>query len=272
VGIALTCSQISHAQPATHQPPQPALFLIGDSTVKNGSGKGDGGLWGWGSMLVKYFDTNKISLRNIAIGGRSSRKYLTEARWDEVHSQLTPGDFVLMQFGHNDGGELAKGDRPRASLKGNGDESQEVTVEKTGQKETVHTYGWYLRKYIADTKSKGAVPIVCSPIPRNIWRKGKVARASNDYGKWAAEAAKQGGAFFIDLNEIVAKRSEELGQELVATNFFTTVDHTHTPRAGAEENALAISKGIRTLEDCSLGNFLPPANALEETKKKSVHD
>src|SRR5215471_18998742 len=115
---------VSAASPAQTNGAPPTLFLIGDSTVKNGGGKGDGGLWGWGSVIAKYFDTNKITLQNKAIGGRSSRTYLTEGRWDEVRSQLKPGDFVMMQFGHNDGGELAKGDRPRASLKGNGDESQ----------------------------------------------------------------------------------------------------------------------------------------------------
>jgi len=235
---------------------RPTLFLIGDSTVKNGSGKGDGALWGWGSVIGNYFDTNKIVLQNKAIGGRSSRTFLTEGRWDEILSKLGPGDFVIMQFGHNDGGELARGDRPRGSLKGNGNESQEVTVEKTGNKETVYSYGWYLRKYISGAKAKGAKAIVCSPIPRNIWRDGKVARASNDYSKWAAEAARQEGAFFIDLNEIVAKRYEELGQPFVATNLFTAADHTHTKRAGAEENAAAVVSGIRGLENCFLKGHL----------------
>jgi lysophospholipase L1-like esterase len=236
----------------------PTLFLIGDSTVKNGSGKGDGGLWGWGNFIGNHFDTNRITLKNKAIGGRSSRTFLTEGRWDEIQSQLKPGDFVIMQFGHNDGGELARGDRPRASLKGDGDESREVAIEKTGRKETVHTYGWYLRKYISDTKARGATPVVCSPIPRNIWRNGKVARASNAYGKWAEEAARQGSAFFIDLNEIIAQRYDELGQAFIATNFFTATDHTHTTRAGAEENAVAVVRGISKLEGCSLQKFLLP--------------
>src|SRR6202043_2909388 len=149
-----------------------------------------------------------IKVENRARGGRSSRTYQTEGLWDEGLSAMKPGDFVLMQFGHNDGGSLTDG-RGRASLKGNGEETQEVVDDKTGKKETVHTYGWYMRKYAADAKAKGATAIVLSPVPRNIGSDdGKVARASNDYAKWAAEAAKAEGAFFIDLNDMVAKRYE----------------------------------------------------------------
>src|SRR5437763_825443 len=84
---------------------------------------------------------------------------------------------------------------------------------------------------VADSKAKGATPIVLSPVPRNIWKDGNVARASNDYGKWAAESAKAGGAFFLDLNELVAKRYEEVGPETVKTQYFGE-DHTHTTPAG----------------------------------------
>ena len=237
---------------------RPIIFLIGDSTVRNGRGDGAGALWGWGDFLGDHFDTNKVRVVNRALGGRSSRTFLTEGLWDKVKKELHPGDFVLMQFGHNDGGEIAKGDRPRASLKGNSDESKEVTVEKTGATEVVHTYGWYLRRYIADTKAAGATPIVLSPIPRNIWKEGKVARASNDYGKWAAEAAKNSGALFVDLNELIARRYEELGEPRVASELFTTKDHTHTTRAGAQLNADCVAIGLRDLADSPFKALMRP--------------
>jgi lysophospholipase L1-like esterase len=224
---------------------RPTLYLIGDSTVKNGRGDGAGGLWGWGQVLAPKFDQTRIDVENDAIGGRSSRTFLTEGRWDQVLTMLQPGDFVLMQFGHNDGGELFEGDRPRASLKGNGEEIREGVVEMTGEAETVHSYGWYLRHYIADAKAKGATPIVLSPVPRNIWQKDHVARASNDYGKWAAEAAREGGAEFVDLNEIIAGRYEATGEETVRRDYFTAADHTHTTEAGALVNADCVAAGIR---------------------------
>ena len=117
--------------------PLPTLYIIGDSTVRNGTK----GLQGWGDPLSASFDDKKIHVENRARGGRSSRTYLTENLWEAVRVRLVPGDFVLMQFGHNDGGSVARG--YRASLKGNGEEMQDVVDGKTGKTETVHTYGWW---------------------------------------------------------------------------------------------------------------------------------
>src|SRR5258706_7851956 len=108
----------------------PTLFIIGDSTVRNGRGDGAGGLWGWGDWIRPYFDSTKIKVENRALGGRSSRTFLTEGRWEKVLADVKAGDFVLMQFGHNDGGPLDTG-RARASLKGTGDDVKEVTLEET---------------------------------------------------------------------------------------------------------------------------------------------
>ena len=233
---------------------KPTLYIIGDSTVKNGDGTGKNGLWGWGDLISPYFDTTRISIENHARGGRSSRTFITEGLWDKVLEKLKPGDFVIMQFGHNDGGPLNTG-RARASLKGSGEETQEVVMEATGKKEVVHTYGWYMRKYITDAKAKGAISIVCSQIPRNIWNDGKVERASDNYGKWAAEAANSAGAFFIDLNEIVAKKYEAIGQDTIKSKFFLE-DHTHTTWRGAELNAASVVEGLQEIKDCPLNQFL----------------
>lgn len=102
-------------------------------------------------------------------------------------------------------------------------------------------------------------PIVLSQIPRNIWKDEKVTRASADYGKWAAEAAKAGGALFIDLNEIAARRYEQAGREKVKMEFFTEKDHTHTTGAGAKANAASVVDGIKALKDCPLAGLLAPS-------------
>ncbi|MCP5520271.1 MAG: rhamnogalacturonan acetylesterase [Verrucomicrobiales bacterium] len=244
----------SAEQPALR--PTPTLWLIGDSTVKNGRGDGAGGLWGWGQVIDGHFDLSQIRVVNRALGGRSSRTYRTEGLWERVRDELQPGDFVLMQFGHNDGGQLFEGSRPRASLKGNGEETREGVVEQTGRPEVVHTYGWYLRQYLAETQTRGATPIVLSPVPRNIWRDGRIARAAEDYGCWAKEAAAAGHADFIDLNDRVARRYEAEGEERVAGEFFTATDHTHTTKAGAQANATCVVEGIRQLAGCDLREFL----------------
>ena len=152
------------------------VYVIGDSTVKNGQGRGDRGQWGWGSFIGEYFDDAKAEVRNRAIGGRSSRTFITEGRWNVVCDSLRKGDYVIIQFGHNDGGELFAGNRPRASLKGFDDRDTTGVVEMTGREETVLTYGAYLRKYIDDARAKGAQPILCTLIPRNRWKNGKVMR------------------------------------------------------------------------------------------------
>ena len=240
------------AEAQTHA--KPTLFLIGDSTVCNGSGKGADAMWGWGSLLGAHFDATKIQVVNRAIGGRSSRTFLTEGRWDEVMKELQPGDFVMMQFGHNDGGGLT-GNRSRGSLKGNGDET-ETSTNATGKVESVHSYGWYLRQYIAGAKEKGATPIVVSQIPRNLWTNGRVGRESSGYGKFAREAAEQGGAAFLDLNENVANRYDQIGAKTVGAMFFRPADHTHTTLAGAKLNAAAVAEGVRLLKGASLAGYL----------------
>jgi rhamnogalacturonan acetylesterase len=229
---------------------RPTLFIIGDSTVKNGTK----GQQGWGEVIGELFDTNRIVIANHAIGGRSSRTFLTEGRWDKVLEQLKPSDFVLMQFGHNDGGKPDDPQRPRGSLAGTGEQTIKITNPTNKRLELVHSYGWYMRKYVSDAKAKGATPIVCSLIPRNIWKDGKVARAANSYGKWAREIAESEHVPLVDLNELIAARYESLGEEKVKPLFFG--DHTHTSPEGAKLNASIVAEGLKQLPDCAVRKFL----------------
>jgi lysophospholipase L1-like esterase len=239
--------------PVPANPALPTLFAIGDSTVRNGRGDGANGQWGWGEPIVNYFDAAKINVVNRAVGGLSSRTYLTLGHWDRVLAMLKPGDFVIMQFGHNDNGPLDDTARARGTLKGTGDETQEVDNPLTKKHEVVHTYGWYLKKFIADTRAKGATPIVCSLIPRKIWKDGKIARDSDNYAGWAAQVARSEGAQFVDLNEKIARRYDELGPERVEPLFADP--HTHTSRAGAELNAEVVVTGLKELQKNPLAQY-----------------
>lgn len=235
---------------------KPTLFLIGDSTVKNGKGKGDGGLWGWGNFLSAYFDTNRISIRNNALGGTSSRTFQTMGLWDKVLVNVKPGDYVMMQFGHNDSSPVNDTLRARGTIKSNGEETEEIDNLITQKHETVHSYGWYLRQFISDTKAKGATPIVLSPVPRNTWTNGQANRNNQNYGKWAAEAAKQGGAYFIDLNKIISDRYEAEGEAKVRSAYFNNTDHTHTIEAGARVNAASVIQGLKAQKNIILNKYL----------------
>ncbi len=246
------------------QKPKPTLYIIGDSTVKNGSGKGSDGQWGWGSLIHEHFDTTKIHIENHAIGGRSSRTFLTEGRWEKILKNLKKGDFVMMQFGHNDGGAINDTTRARGSIKGTGEETQEIDNLLTKKHEIVHSYGWYMRKYINETKEKGATAIVLSPVPRNVWKDGKIPR--DGYAKWAAESAQTTGAFYVDLNELVAAKYELSTEAKLKTDFFP-IDHTHTNYAGAKLNAATVVEGVKTLNNCKIKKFLLSKKQIEKRNK-----
>jgi lysophospholipase L1-like esterase len=235
------------------QAPLPTLYLIGDSTVHNGRGDGSNGQWGWGEPLGDYFDANKIKVVNQARGGRSSRTFLTEGLWDEVMAALKPGDFVVMQFGHNDPGPLDDTARARGSLRGTGDETREIENPITHKHEVVHTFGWYLRQYIDGTKAKGATPVVCSLVPRKIWKDGKIVRSSDSYQKWSHDVAEAESVAFIDLNETIAARYDRLGPEKVEPLFGD--EHTHTTRGGAVLNAECVVEGLKALRGNPLGGY-----------------
>jgi len=246
---------------ASHLPPMktpanlalPTLFVVGDSTVRNGQGDGKNGQWGWGDLIGQYFDPSKLNVVNWALGGRSSRTFISEGHWDQMLPLMKAGDFVLIQFGHNDGGAVDDTSRARGSIKGIGDESQEIDNLITKKHEVVHTFGWYMRKYIADTRGKNATPIVCSMIPRKIWKDGKIQRNNLDYAGWAALVAQQEKALFINLNELIAVRYDTMGPDKVEPLFGD--EHTHTTRAGAELNAEEVMKGLELLNPNPLATF-----------------
>lgn len=229
---------------------KPTIYIIGDSTVRNSNQV----QWGWGTLISDYFDSTKINISNQAMAGRSTRTFVKEGRWDKVISSIKNGDYLFMQFGHNEG---SKPDTTRGGyrgvLKGTGDSTVELTWGD-GTKEIVHTYGWYIKRFCREAKAKGATPVVMSMIPRNEFRDGKVMRANNDYGKWAKEAADAEGAYFVDLNAITADKYDKIGAD--STKTFFPGDHTHTNKAGADVNAQSVVQGLRQQPAIGLNKYL----------------
>ena len=238
---------------ASRKGSNPVAFLIGDSTVKCVGGKGEGGMWGWGSFFQEFFDDNKITVENHALGGRSSRTYFTEGLWEKVLPGIKEGDYLIVDFGHNDGGPLNTG-RARASLRGTGDEKQNVVMERNAGTETVYTFGHYLRIFIRQAKAKGAHVIVTSHTPTNRWTENRVNRCENTYGKWSKEVAEQEGVFYIDLNERSAVKFEAMGGKEQAAPYY--VDGVHNTQDGAKINASSIIEGLKELPSCKLNDYL----------------
>ncbi len=239
---ALTSAQTRPLNPAL-----PTLFIVGDSTARN---KED---LGWGDHLAPLFDTSRINVANRARAGRSSRTFINEGAWAAVLAELKPGDFVLIQMGHNDGGDLG-GTKPRGTLKGIGSETQDVPQiigSLAGQVEKVHTYGWYLRKYIADTRAHHATPILLTLTVRNIWVPGPdgtphierdIKSGDSTYDMNIRQVAAAEHVLVADMASVEADRLETLGQ--AATSALFPIDHTHTSPRGAELNADSVAAAL----------------------------
>ncbi len=231
-------------------PALPPVFIVGDSTARNGADLG------WGDHFAPLFDTARINVTNRAMAGRSSRTYINEGRWDHVLAEMKPGDFVLIQMGHNDGGDLG-GAKPRGTLKGIGDETQDVpqtTGPLAGKVETVHTYGWYIRKYIADTRAKGATPILLTCTIRNIWKDGQIERDMG-YRDFEFQIAAAQHIPIADMATVEADRLQALGPEKTGALF--PIDHTHSSAEGAALNARDVATALRNIHS-PLPTYLKP--------------
>ncbi|WP_421944698.1 GDSL-type esterase/lipase family protein [Pedobacter sp.] len=241
---------------AFKQQDKPTLYLVGDSTVAGG----------WGKFVHQYFDTTKVSVQNCAVSGTSSRTYYTSISHDEalrkkgmwrvLKAKLKPGDVVLIQFGHNDDGPIDDLQRSRGSLKGNGEDTVSIINHFSGEREIVHSYGWYLARFISEAKAKGATAVICSPIPKDQWKDGKIQRVSEGYGKWARTAAERNNAPFLDLNSTLADIYDKEGAKATARYF--TEDHVHPSTQGGMLGAQAVINYIGSNQTLNIRPYLKP--------------
>ena len=157
---------------STRKDTNPVLFLIGNSTMRNGTlgnggnstmrngtlGNGNNGQWGWGYFFNKYFDGRKISVENQALGGMSTRTFYTDL-WPVVRDALKPGDWVIVSIGHNDHADFFDAKRARGVIDGVDPDTMITGFnERKQMNDTVYSYGNYLRRYIAESRTKGANP------------------------------------------------------------------------------------------------------------------
>ena len=243
-----------------NQSRKPTVFFTGDSTVKNAD-KDDDGMWGWASQAFTVFDESKITLVNAARAGRSTRTFIKEGLWDKVYNSLQPGDFVTIQFGHNDICPIA--DKKARGVIAESKDTCHVYKLENGTYELVYSFGWYLKKMIDDVREKGATPILVSLTPRNEWPGGKVERRDGSYGKWYREVVEETGVEFVDLHNISADfldkkfalkklpADKEKAKQKIAElkekvqNIYFKKDHTHASKLGAQMNAQSMAKGLK---------------------------
>ncbi|QPH38249.1 rhamnogalacturonan acetylesterase [Pedobacter endophyticus] len=238
--------------------PKPVkVYLIGDSTVADYSLEPDYmqkkyPITGWGQVFQQFLQ--KDSLKNLnklirsdsalvidkAKGGRSTRTFFEEGRWKEVLDSLKKNDLVLIQFGHND----AAKNKP------------ERYVDIPGYKD-------FLRMYVKETKAKGAIPILLTPVARNSpWKEGKLLNAHTDYPQAVKDVAAELKVKMIDLNELSANFFTSKGREFSAKNYFMNLDsgkfvaypkgqkdNTHFQPEGAKEIARLVYEGLKKINE-----------------------
>jgi lysophospholipase L1-like esterase len=232
------------------------IYLIGDSTVADYSLEENYQtkrfpLVGWGQMFQPFFQKDSLQkFKNIlgnvkevkiydrAKGGRSTRTFFQEGRWAEVYKSLQKGDIVMMQFGHND-----------------------ASVEKTERYVDIQGYKEFLRLFINQTREKGAIPIVITPVARNYpWKEGKLTNVHGEYPQAAKDVAKELNVKLIDLNELSMAFFTSKGQDFVTKNYFMTfeaglyeaypngqTDKTHFQTTGGKEVAKLVYNAMKKL-------------------------
>lgn len=161
------------------------IFTIGDSTMANKKLEGGNPERGWGQMLSRYF-TDDITIDNHAVNGRSSKSFINEGRWDAVLSKIQKGDYVFIQFGHND----EKDDPNRHTDPGT-------------------TFDANLKKFVEDTRAKGGIPVLFNSIVRRNFGKAD--------GNAVANAIKQDD-IRNGINPKAPKDSIEEGETLIDTH------------------------------------------------------
>ena len=245
------------AWPANHA--LPTLFLVGNSTVRNGRGDGSGGQWGWGDYIAGWFDTTRINVLNRAVGGLSARTFISQGYWGRVLTLLKPGDFVMLEFGHNDASAVNDTARARGVLPGVGEDSVVIDNLLTGQKgEVVYSFGGYVRKFVREARAKGATPIINSLTPRKFWKEGRIARTRNSFADWAEQVARAEHVPFVNLTEIASATMDTMPPARVDSLFGDAT--LHSSARGAALNASAVVRGLRALGDANpLARYLRPA-------------
>jgi len=210
------------------------LLICSDSTTANyATGNA---LQGWGYYIGNYLG---LTVSNLAKNGRSTRSFINEGLWSSLLSSTASGDFVVIEMGHNDDGDPATADR--ATLPGTGENTVTVTTT-TGQKEVVHTFGWYLRKMIADVKAKGATPIISGMVNRNYWT-GSTLQSSWPFADYAKSVANTAGVEYIDHTKYSVALFQAMGATKAKTYFPN--DNTHTNWDGAKLNAETFVQAIK---------------------------
>lgn len=228
---SITIEQLSAR---TEKREKPAVYIAGDSTAQTYNYEKDYPQTGWGQVAADYFDSSKAEIINRSIGGRSLKSYNNDGRLDRILTEMHPGDYVLIQFGHNDGSE-----------------KPERFISVDDFKKLMET------KYIGEIKKRGGFPVILTPTPHySPDDNGKFSETIVNYSDAAREVAAKADVPLIDIQKAAVEKWNELGAEKVKGFYFIneknesvkypdgTDDHTHFKEAGARQIAMLVAEGL----------------------------
>ena len=212
------------------------IHLCGDSTMAEKNLSKGNPERGWGMMFQNFLDPQAVTVINYAQNGCSTKNFIDRGRWDKVMAALQPGDYVFLQFGHNDANENAP-DRYAAPW---------------------GAYQDNLRRYIDETRQKGGIPVLLTPIARRWFKDGKIDReCHHDYPAAMKAVAEEKGVTLLDITTPTLDWIESLGDEASRPYFMHLArgryasapdgkeDNTHTVASGARKVAEIVCDKVR---------------------------
>ena len=208
------------------------VFLIGDSTVTDQVTEPYGT---WGQHLTRWFKPT-VSVANHAESGQTAKGFRFQRRWDKVTDQIKPGDYVFIQFGHND-------------LNRNGHDAMWPVDDHAGNwintyADALTDYKWLLATYALEVARMGGIPVIVSPMTKLNMQTGEAnIEGMRDYPQGAREAAELAGCALIDLNRMSVELAAGLGAEAAPKAY---VEGLHSTTYGGYLFARCIVEGIRS--------------------------
>lgn len=226
--------KIEQLSARTEKREKPAIYIAGDSTAQTYNYAKEYPQTGWGQVAADYFVQAKTEVINRSIGGRSLKSYNNDGRLDRILTEMHPGDYVFIQFGHNDGSQ-----------------KPERFISVDDFKVLMET------KYIGEIKKRGGYPVILTPTPHySPDDSGKFAQTIIDYSDAAREVAAKMNVPLIDIQKKAVDKWNELGADAVKKFYFIneknesvkypdgTDDHTHFKEAGARQIAMLVAEGV----------------------------
>lgn len=223
----------------------PRVFMIGDSTMANKPA--DLPEWGWGMALGDFLVRPDL-VRNHAMNGRSTKSFLAEGRWEKVRAELRAGDFVIIQFAHND----------------------EKKEDPKRYADAATSYRDNLRRFIAEARAAQATPILATPVCRRKFdRAGKLVDTHGAYPDAVRTVAREENTPLLDLERATARWLQAAGDE-PSRRFFMWIEPGAHPKIpeGRKDDTHFVEAGARVVAGLAVDEIrrqqLPLAAWLKE--------